>query len=107
MHRFDMDDTGPAIFVFKRDAASICAHAIINGAGPSIIPGDDFDAIWTQSKQLYRLATRIFDNLDIAIAVQQQMSRQCFEKGLPGAGRGDKLCDLWMRACQRSLSDAF
>ena len=105
MHRADRDDAGPAVRVPHRHARPVALHGVVVSARPAVGASDDAHPLRAQRKQLDRHPGGVLDDLDIAIAVQQQVRRQRFDQRLPGAGRIHQRGKARIGAGERCLPD--
>ena len=79
VERPDVHDHRRAIALLRRQPRRAVADAIDIGGGPAALVGLDAHPVGAQREQLGGPAIGIAQDLDITIAVQQQMRRQRFE----------------------------
>ena len=90
MERLQVDHLRPAVLVLDRDRERRVADLVLVGRRPAVRSRDDGDPLGPQRVELGRSAARVADDLDVAVAVQQQLRRERLEQRLAGARRRDQ-----------------
>ena len=107
MEILDMDDIGRGVFIEHRNSQHGFANPVTPGNRPAIVAQHRGHPLGPQREQFGRIARAVLHHLNPGIAVEQQLRRQRFEQGLPGARRAHQRQQRRIGIAQGRLTDPF